>query len=81
MGQPSNRTIVGVGILLFTGVLMGVGIHHLISTGTCSSTGYSGTMGRAVLPVGHRLVDGFPVHRDHRRHRRRRHGRWLHRRC
>jgi hypothetical protein len=45
MGQPSNRTIVGVGILLFTGVLMGVGIHHLVSTGTCSSTGYSSNYG------------------------------------
>ena len=45
MGQPSNRTIVGVAILLFTSVLMGVGIHHLVSTGTCSSTGYSGDYG------------------------------------
>ncbi|HWE33424.1 MAG TPA: SHOCT domain-containing protein, partial [Solirubrobacteraceae bacterium] len=45
MGQPSNRTIVGVGILLFTGVLMGVGIHHLVSTGTCSSTGYAANYG------------------------------------
>jgi hypothetical protein len=45
MGQPSNRTIVGIGTLLFTGVLMGVGIHHLVSTGTCSSTGYAGNYG------------------------------------
>ncbi len=45
MGQPSNRTIVGVGILLFTGVLMGVGIHHLVGTGTCSSTGYAANYG------------------------------------
>jgi hypothetical protein len=45
MGQPSNRTIVGVGILLFTAVLMGVGIHHLVSTGTCSSTGYAANYG------------------------------------
>jgi hypothetical protein len=45
MGQPSNRTIIGVGILLFTCVLAGVGIHHLVQTGTCSSTGYSGNYG------------------------------------
>jgi hypothetical protein len=45
MGQPSNRTIAGVAILLFTAVLMGVGIHHLISTGTCSSTGYAANYG------------------------------------
>lgn len=45
MGQPSNRTIVGVGLLLFTGVLMGVGIHHLVSTGTCSTTGYAANYG------------------------------------
>jgi Short C-terminal domain len=36
---------VGVGILLFTAVLMGVGIHHLVSTGTCSSTGYAANYG------------------------------------
>jgi hypothetical protein len=41
MSGPSNRTIVGVGILLFGAVLLGVGIHHLIATGSCSSTGYS----------------------------------------
>ncbi len=45
MGQPSNRTIVGVAILLFTAVLMGVGIHHLVNTGTCSSTGYAANYG------------------------------------
>jgi hypothetical protein len=45
MGTPSNRTIVGVGILLFTSVLMGVGIHHLVKTGTCSSTGYASNYG------------------------------------
>jgi hypothetical protein len=45
MGTPSNRTIIGVSILLFTCVLAGVGIHHLVKTGTCSSTGYSGDYG------------------------------------
>jgi hypothetical protein len=43
--QPSNLRIVGVALLLFSGVLLGVGIHHLISTGTCSSTGYSANYG------------------------------------
>jgi hypothetical protein len=31
--------------MLFSGVLLGVGIHHLIATGTCSSTGYSANYG------------------------------------
>jgi hypothetical protein len=31
--------------VLFSGVLLGVGIHHLVATGTCSSTGYSGNYG------------------------------------
>jgi hypothetical protein len=34
-------------------VLFGVGIHHLIATGTCSSTGYSGDLGPvARCPAG-----------------------------
>jgi hypothetical protein len=45
MAQPSNRTIVGVAVVLFSAVLLGVGIHHLVATGTCSSTGYSGNFG------------------------------------
>jgi hypothetical protein len=45
MGTPSNRTIIGVSILLFTCVLAGVGIHHLVRTGTCSSTGYASDYG------------------------------------
>jgi Short C-terminal domain len=47
--QPSNSTIIGVALLLFGAVLLGVGIHHLVSTGTCSSTGYSANYG----PVPH----------------------------
>ena len=47
--MPSNRTIIGVAILLFGAVLLGVGMHHLIATGTCSSTGYSSNLG----PVPH----------------------------
>jgi Short C-terminal domain len=39
--QPSTRTIVGV----FGAVLFGVGLHHLVATGTCSSTGYSSSYG------------------------------------
>jgi hypothetical protein len=42
---PSNMTIVGMAILLFGSILLGVGIHHLIATGTCSSTGYSANYG------------------------------------
>src|SRR5690348_9084803 len=37
--------IAGVAILLFSGILLGVGIHHLVATGTCSSTGYSANYG------------------------------------
>src|SRR2546429_102833 len=47
--MPSNRTISGVAVLLFGAVLLGVGIHHVVSTGTCSSTGYSANFG----PVPH----------------------------
>jgi len=43
--QPSNRTIIGVAILLFSSVLLGVGMHHVVTTGTCSSTGYSAHYG------------------------------------
>ncbi|HEY2160698.1 MAG TPA: SHOCT domain-containing protein [Solirubrobacteraceae bacterium] len=41
--------IAGVAVLLFSSILLGVGIHHLVATGTCSSTGYSGSFG----PVPH----------------------------
>ncbi len=47
--QPSNRMIIGVGALLFAAVLIGFGMHHLIRTGTCSSTGYAANFG----PVPH----------------------------
>jgi hypothetical protein len=43
--QPSNGTIVGVALVLFGTVLLGVGIHHVLATGTCSSTGYSANYG------------------------------------
>ena len=43
--QPSNRMIVGIALLLFGGVLLGVGIHHVVKIGTCSSTGYSSHYG------------------------------------
>jgi hypothetical protein len=43
--QPSNRTIIGGAMLLFGAVVLGVGMHHLIKTGTCSSTGYSSHYG------------------------------------
>ncbi len=47
--QLSNRTIIGIGALLFAAVLIGFGMHHLIRTGTCSSTGYAANFG----PVPH----------------------------
>jgi hypothetical protein len=47
--QLTAVRIVGVAILLFSAVLLGVGIHHLVATGTCSSTGYSANYG----PVPH----------------------------
>jgi len=47
--RPSTSTIIGVAILLFGAVLLGVGMHHLVATGTCSSTGYSANFG----PVPH----------------------------
>jgi len=43
--EPSTIRIVGVALLLFSAVLLGVGIHHLVATGTCSSTGYSSNYG------------------------------------
>jgi hypothetical protein len=47
--QLTPVRIIGVALLLFTSVLLGVGIHHLVATGTCSSTGYSANYG----PVPH----------------------------
>jgi putative oligomerization/nucleic acid binding protein len=41
----SNRAIVGIGLLVFSGVLMASALHHVIKVGTCSSTGYSGNYG------------------------------------
>src|SRR5262249_12525631 len=41
----STVRIVGVALLLFSSILLGVGIHHLVATGTCSSTGYSSNYG------------------------------------
>ena len=46
MGEkPSWIAIAGGALLLFSAVLLGVGIHHLVATGTCSSTGYSANYG------------------------------------
>jgi putative oligomerization/nucleic acid binding protein len=47
--ELSYVRIAGVAVLLFSAILLGVGIHHLVATGTCSSTGYSGSFG----PVPH----------------------------
>ncbi len=43
--QPSTGTIIGIALLLFGGIAFGVGLHHLVATGTCSSTGYSSNYG------------------------------------
>jgi hypothetical protein len=43
--EPSNMRIAGIALLLFSGILLGVGIHHIVATGTCSSTGYSANYG------------------------------------
>jgi hypothetical protein len=47
--KPTNLQIVGVAVLIFSAILLGVGIHHMVSIGTCSSTGYSANYG----PVPH----------------------------
>jgi hypothetical protein len=43
--EPSNTQIIGVAMVLFFSILLGVGIHHMVATGTCSSTGYSANYG------------------------------------
>jgi hypothetical protein len=45
----TNLRIAGVALSLFAGILLGVGMHHIVGTGTCSSTGYSANYG----PVPH----------------------------
>jgi hypothetical protein len=46
---PTNRVIAGVALWLFCSVLVAVAIHHVITIGNCSSTGYSSVYG----PVAH----------------------------
>lgn len=43
--QLTGLRIAGVALVLFSSILLGVGIHHLVATGTCSSTGYSSNYG------------------------------------
>lgn len=60
--QPSYRVIIGVAIVLFASVLVAVGIHHIIQTGTCSSTGYSPNYGPVpYCPAGTGAWIGFLV--------------------
>jgi hypothetical protein len=60
--QPSNRVIVGIALVLFAAVIEGVGIHHLIRTGTCSSTGYIGNLGPVQkCPAGTGAWIGFLI--------------------
>jgi hypothetical protein len=48
VGKPSTKVIVGIAILIATDILYAFSVHSVISTGTCSSTGYA-TIG----PVPH----------------------------
>src|SRR5947209_19635992 len=57
--QPTNRAIAGVGLLLFALVLLGVGLHHIVVTGTCSSTGYNSYGPVAHCPEGSGWWAGF----------------------
>ncbi len=43
--RPTNLQIAGVALLIFSSILLGVGIHHVVKIGTCSSTGYSANYG------------------------------------
>ncbi len=43
--KPTNLQIAGVALLIFSTILLGVGIHHVVAIGTCSSTGYSAHYG------------------------------------
>jgi hypothetical protein len=43
--SPSTKLIVAGAILLFASILVTVGMHSVVDTGTCSSTGYSGDFG------------------------------------
>jgi uncharacterized membrane protein YedE/YeeE len=47
--RPTNRTIIGGGLLLFGLPLAIVGLGHLISNGSCSTTGFDTDSG-APLP-------------------------------
>jgi hypothetical protein len=53
--------IIGIGLLLFAAVLVGVGLHHLIKTGTCSSTGYSNYGPVPTCPAGTGAWIGFVI--------------------
>jgi hypothetical protein len=59
--QPTNRAIAGVAVLLFALVLLGVGLHHIIVTGNCSSTGYNSYGPVAHCPEGSGWWAGFLV--------------------
>jgi Short C-terminal domain len=43
--KPANGTIIGVAAILFGATLAAVGFHHVVATGTCSSSGYIGDRG------------------------------------
>ncbi len=58
---PSNRVIFGIGLLLFSAVLLAAGLNHVIKTGTCSSTGYNQYGPTAVCPSGEGAWLGFLI--------------------
>jgi hypothetical protein len=50
--QPSNGQIIGIALLIFASVLIGESMHHLVATGTCSSTGYTRYGPAPTCPAG-----------------------------
>jgi hypothetical protein len=53
--------IFGIGLLLFSAVLLAAGLNHVIKTGTCSSTGYNQYGPTAVCPSGEGAWLGFLI--------------------
>ena len=39
--MDSYKSIVAVAVMLFASAMMGIGVHHLLDSGTCSTTGFT----------------------------------------
>jgi hypothetical protein len=63
VGVQSYKSIGAVAVILFASAMMGIGVHHLLDSGTCSTTGFtrygpaprcssSSTAWAIVLPIG-----------------------------